>query len=438
MSDLVEKVRSSGVVGAGGAGFPTHIKYQSRVDLVIANGAECEPLLYVDQASMARDSSLIIEGLRLAMEAVGASRGIIALKAKYREAIDALGLVLKRENNVALHLLESFYPAGDEQVVVFEVTGKVVPEGGIPLQVGVVVNNVGTLINVAKAQEGIPVTERSLTVHGEVRNPSSFFVPVGTSVAEVIRLAGGPTVADYRIILGGPMMGAVIENPDVPVAKTTSGVIVLPDEHPLVQRKTQEMRGIVNRAKAACDQCMACTDSCPRYLLGHDMKPHLIMRAIPHGLADSRIVTSAYLCCECGLCSYYACPLYLSPGLINSLLKREMISKELKNPHRRAEVAPYPFRGERKVPTCRLIERTGLKPYDFHAPWKDVSFSPSQVRIPLQQHLGAPAVPTVKVGMRVRKGDVIGEIPEGKLGARVHASIEGVVMGVGDEVLIVA
>jgi Na+-translocating ferredoxin:NAD+ oxidoreductase RnfC subunit len=436
MGELSEQVKAAGVVGAGGAGFPTHVKYQAHLEHVIANGAECEPLLYCDQTIMESFSDTIVEGVALVMKEVNARSGIIALKSKYKKALRSLEKALAGRRNMHLHVLENFYPAGDEQVLVYEVLKRVVPEGGIPLEVGVVVNNVATLMNVAEASKGKSVTHRWLTVHGEVRRPSTLQVPVGISIREVLNLAGGITASEYVVICGGPMTGAVQHDIDAPVTKTTSGIIVLPADHPHAKRKTQSPQGILMRGKSSCDQCMYCTELCPRYLLGHDLKPHLMMRAVPYGISDSEIITSAFLCCECGLCSYYACPLFLSPGSMNALFKAEMASKNIRNPHKRTDVTPYPFRSERRIPTSRLIQRLGLGPYSAHADMIETPYAPSRVRIPLKQHLGAPALPVVKVGDKVKAGELIGEIPEGKLGARVHASISGFVTSIDSDVII--
>lgn len=181
MNEIAEKVRAAGVVGAGGAGFPTHIKLDSKVDTVIANGAECEPLLRADRYLMTRHAPQVAEGLRLVMQATGAARGIIALKREYEEATEALGSVVRDSSDVELHLMKSYYPAGDEFLLVYEATRRQVPEGGIPLEVGVVVQNVGTLYNVAQAQRDVPVTHRWLTVSGEVKEPKVLRAPVGTS-----------------------------------------------------------------------------------------------------------------------------------------------------------------------------------------------------------------------------------------------------------------
>lgn len=436
MGTIAERVREAGVVGAGGAGFPTHVKIAAKVNLVIANGAECEPFLYADQYVMAERADLVVEGLRLVMEETGAPSGVIALKRKYREATAALRKAVKGKGNITLHLMESFYPAGDEQVLVHEVTGRIVPEGGIPLQAGIVVSNVGTLVQVALAQAGVPFIERVLTVNGEVRTPTTMSLPVGVSLREAIELAGGASIESYRVLVGGVMMAKVADSLDAPVTKTTSGIVVLPADHPFIARKTAPMQRIIRRGMSTCDQCMYCTELCPRYLLGHDLKPHLVIRAAGYGIADAPVVTSTWLCCECGLCSFFSCPLYLSPGMLCSAFKKEMAEKGVRNPHHRAELSPHDARAERKVPTHRLIERLGLADYDRHAPFRDVQYAPQSVRIPLCQHIGAPAAPVVRNGDTVKAGTLIGEIPEGKLGARVHASIDGTVSLEGRDAVI--
>ena len=208
MNTIASKVRAAGVVGAGGAGFPTHVKLDSQVDTVIANGAECEPLLKADKYLMTHRATEVVEGLRFAMQATGASRGILALKREYDEAVQALTAASQGAADITLHLMGSYYPAGDEFLLVYETTGRLVPEAGIPLAVGIVVQNVGTLCNVAAAQKGIPVTDCLLTVTGEVNEPRTLSVPLGTPFEQVISWAGGYPRSEDKLALvaGGPMM----------------------------------------------------------------------------------------------------------------------------------------------------------------------------------------------------------------------------------------
>ncbi|MGQ9585255.1 MAG: 4Fe-4S dicluster domain-containing protein [Anaerolineae bacterium] len=432
---IVQAVREAGVVGAGGAGFPTHVKLSSQVDLVIANGAECDPLLASDQRLMERHARQIVEGLRLALESTGAGRGVVALKRAYTRAVQALERAIARVPDIELHLLESTYPAGDEFVLVYQVTGRVIPETGLPLQVGCLVQNVGTLFQVAEAVKGVPVTHRAVTVAGEVREPQVFWVPIGTSIQHLLEQAGGLTMPqeDVGVILGGPMMGHLASSLDEVVRKTTTGVLALPRNTATVRSLSRPLGSWVRRGRSTCDQCRDCTDLCPRYLLGHNFRPHEVMQAINYGLTDRPdVITGAVMCCECRLCEAYACPLGLSPMAAYVQIKAQLRDAGWKNErHKRWDLAPHPFREHRQVPTRRLAARLGLTAYEHQdLPFRSRPLTPPEVRIPLQQHIGAPAVPVVREGQEVSLGDLVGEIPEGKLGARVHASISGTVVKV--------
>jgi len=436
VKEIVSKVREAGVVGAGGGGFPTHVKIDTSVDVVLANGAECEPLLHCNQELMNREAGKILEGLRWVREATSAKKALVCLKKKYEKAIEAFR-AHGGGKEFELFVMDDFYPAGDEFSLVYEVTRRQVPEAGIPLMVGVVVSNVESLYNIARAMQGIPVTERMLTVAGAVRKPVSLNVPIGISAEECIVLAGGPTVDEYRILAGGPMMGKLVE-PDYPVQKTTSGIVVLPSDHPVIQKKRLDIKDIVRRAKAACIQCFSCTEMCPRYLLGHRLEPHKIMRSTSYGRADTDILTQAILCCECGVCELFACPMFLSPREMNALLRKKFGEQGVRWPGPKRECETYSTREGRKIPIGRLVGRLGIKAYDLPAPFTTIKQAPDRVTIPLSQHTGAAAIPVVKVGDRVEAGQPVGEIPEKKLGARVHASIRGRVTQVGKTVVIEA
>jgi Na+-translocating ferredoxin:NAD+ oxidoreductase RnfC subunit len=436
VKEIVSKVREAGVVGAGGGGFPAHVKIDTSVEIVLANGAECEPLLHCNQELMKQEAGKVLEGLRWVQKATGAKKALVCLKKKYEKAIEAFR-ASGAGREIELFLLDDFYPAGDEFALVYEVTMRMVPEAGIPLMVGVVVSNVESLYNIAKAMEGIPVTERMISVAGAVRKPVSLRVPVGISVEECIAFAGGPAVDEYRILAGGPMMGKLVE-PDYPVQKTTSGIVVLPSDHPVVQKKRLEIKDIVRRAKAACIQCFSCTEMCPRYLLGHRLEPHKIMRSASYGRADTDVLTQAILCCECGVCELFACPMFLSPREMNALLRKKFGEQGVRWPGPKREFQAFSTREGRKIPMARLVSRLGIKEYDRPAPFMEMKHAPQTVRIPLNQHTGAAAVPVVKVGDRVNAGQLVGDIPEKKLGARVHASIRGRVTQVDQTVVIEA
>jgi len=224
---FIDLIKDAGIIGAGGAGFPTHVKLNAKVQTVIVNGAECEPLLKVDQQLMDKKADEILYALNKVVDETESKVGIIALKGKYKNAINNLNSKIKDYPKLQLFILENFYPAGDEQVLVYEVTKKIVPEGGIPLNVGVIVINVETLLNVYNAINGIPVTEKYLTVTGDVNNPVTVKVPIGISIEEAIELAGGSYIKDFSVIDGGPMMGKLVDDIKDPIKKNTKGLIVL-------------------------------------------------------------------------------------------------------------------------------------------------------------------------------------------------------------------
>ncbi|MDM8556822.1 SLBB domain-containing protein [Desulfococcaceae bacterium HSG7] len=437
---IVDNVRAAGVVGAGGAGFPTHIKLQFEAEHVLGNGASCEPLLKSDPYLMEHHTALMLDGLSTVMDCVNADKGTICLKSKHPQAIAKLKDTIATGGNADrtdLFELEDFYPAGDEFILVNEVLGKIVPEGGIPLNVTTVVNNVESFVNIARAMQGKPVTDRYLTVCGEVRNPVVCKVPIGMPASAVIAIAGGASVSNYTVVMGGPMMGRVLTHNDEPVTKTTSGIIVLPSEHTVVQGKLKSLEQMRRIAKSACTQCSRCTDLCPRYLIGHSIQPHKIMRHLaytPGMMGD--ILEDALICCECGICEKFACPMMLSPREINAAVKKKLLSEGVKREAPQKTYRVSPFKETRKIPLKRLMQRLDVSRYDFHLPFYENEIRVDEVCIPLQQHIGKPAVPVVKTGDRMKKGDLIGEIPERMLGARIHASIDGVITSVGDNIVI--
>ncbi len=428
--NLTALVERAGIVGAGGAGFPTHVKLNAKADTVIINGAECEPLLRVDQQLMAQQADRLLQALNMIVEQVGAGEGVVALKEHYHAAVAALQQELPRYPKLRVHQMGAFYPAGDEQVIVYEVTGRVVPEGGIPLNVGVVVTNVETALNVLEATEGRPVTEKYVTLTGAVRTPKTVKVPLGITVAEALALAGGPTVAEYRIVNGGPMMGQLVA-PESAITKTTKGLIVVPAGHPLLNSLERPLGVSTRQAATACMQCSLCSEVCPRGLLGHRIQPHKLMRLAAYGsMCDpAQTPMNAYLCCGCRLCEY-ACVMGLQPWKLNSNLKGILGKQGIRNSLNNKPEHAAPFREFKRYPVHKLIHQLGLDAYDVDAPMDGNTPAFGKVTLPLRQNVGAPAEPVVSVGDQVQKGDLIARIPEGKLGANLHASISGKVAAV--------
>ncbi|MDD4269466.1 MAG: 4Fe-4S dicluster domain-containing protein [Pirellulales bacterium] len=432
-----EMIAEAGVVGAGGAGFPTHVKLAGKADTVVINAAECEPLLHKDKEVLRREADGVIAGLADAMHLVGAARGVVGIKGKYTDVIEVLQP--KLAGNMQITPLADAYPSGDEFILVYETLGRVIPPGAIPLAVGAVVMNVETALNVARAVEQ-PVTEKYLSVAGAVAEPVTLRVPVGVTLAECVAAAGGATIADPNYVVGGVMMGYLEDNHQALVDKTTGGVIVLPGDHVVVRRRRQTWQEIVRIGRSACDQCSFCTELCPRWLLGHPIEPHRAMRSLEFNLVGEANVIGTSFCCECNLCSLYSCPEDLDPKNVCTQNKRRLIADK-----RRWENPPFnPRRPElhmenRKAPTARLMQKLGLRAFRNVGPMVPELLEAQRVGIKLKQHIGAACEPAVAVGQAVAKGQVVGRRPsaDGKpaLGAPVHASISGTVTEVRDGVV---
>lgn len=433
--DLIKKIFDAGVVGCGGAGFPTHVKLKAKPEILIINGAECEPLLRTDRYLMIHQAPKLIAGIDLICRELSIPDACIALKRTYTREIQALSEAIEKAGSkVRLHLMDSFYPAGDEQVVVYEVTGKVVPPAGIPLDVGVIVDNVATVAAVADAAQDIPFTEKYLTVTGEVCRPAILKVPVGTSFARCIELAGGLRSDRVMVVSGGPMMGLPMSYEkamESHVTKTTSGILVLPEDGAVDRRRKTEIRHMLNRARAACIQCSFCTQMCPRHMLGHPLQPHRIMRKMAvctdiSQVLDDYDIRQAAICSECGVCEVYACPMGLQPRVMNALLKGELANAGIRYQRDADTYEANANRPYRRVPTKRIAARAGVSAYYHIENHVYVEDTPKRVTLPLKMHIGVPSEPVVADGTHVKKGQLIAVCPDGKLGANLHASIEGV------------
>ena len=428
---LDQKLRECGVVGAGGAGFPTSVKASSRVEFVLANGAECEPLLHKDAELMQHFPSEIVAGMDLMMEATQARRGKFGVKAKNARAVEAVRPHLKPDRT-DLVLLGDFYPSGDEFELVYTATGRLIPAAGIPLQVGCVVNNVETLYNVWQANQGQPVVRKFVSVAGAVREPKSFWAPVGTPYRELIELAGGATVPEFGMFVSGIMMGRLSFDLDEAVTKTLAGLIVLPRDHYLIQRKERPIEKMHHIGKSACDQCSYCTEFCPRYLLGYEVVPHKVMRSLGFSLTGADLWNqSAELCCACGLCTLYACPEDLYPKEACDQAKRDMRAAGIKFVQQKPVVV-HPMKESRRVPLEQLRRRLKIEAYERETPYQAIDHRPRLVRIMLSQHMGKPAAPVVSAGDKVECGTAVGRVPAPDLGADVHSSIAGKVTAVTD------
>jgi len=429
--NLPAKIFDAGVVGAGGGGFPTHIKAKSNVEFVIANGAECEPLLHKDFEIMVNFAEQIVRGMKLMMQQTNARKGYFGIKEKNTEAISAIQNAISDTDNIEIFVLGDFYPIGDEYELVYATTGRLIPPHGIPLDVGCLVNNVETLYNIAQADDNKYVTEKFLCVTGAVNSPKSFFVPIGTTFKELIEAADGSAEKDFGIFISGLMMGSLTFDLNEPVTKTTGGIIILPRNHYLISRENRSIEEMNRIGKSACDQCTYCTEFCPRYLLGYDVQPHKVMRSLGF-TATGKAVWNNYadLCCLCGLCSLYACPEDLYQG--KAELKAQGVRYEQVKP-----VKVHPIKDGRRVPLKQLMKKLDVTKYNSETPFTANAPKPNKVFIKLKQHAGAPAKAIVKEGDIVSNGDLIAKIDENNLGANIHASINGKVTEITQDYILI-
>ncbi len=289
-------VTESGIVGLGGAAFPTHVKLspppEKKIELYILNGAECEPYLTADDRIMQERAADIILGLRLMMKAIGVERGIIGVEANTPDSLRSLGEAASEYPDIVVRKLPTKYPQGAEKQLIWVLTGREVPSGGLPMDVGVGINNVGTALAMAEAVfDGKPLVERALTVTGSAfSQPRNLIVRLGTSFRDVIDYCGGFSAEPVKILMGGPMMGIAQHTIDVPVIKGTSGIVALTEaDVDIVESQT-------------CIRCGRCVNACPMYLLpsalGILCERHKFEEAKALGLLD---------CVECGCCTY-VCP----------------------------------------------------------------------------------------------------------------------------------
>ena len=442
IQELKQTLQNIGTVGAGGAGFPTYAKLDERAEIILMNCAECEPLLKLHRQLLEQRAEDILRAFDRIAQAVGAKEAIIGIKREYKATLKAIDRYIDAYPNMRVQLLDGAYPMGDEVVLIYEATGRVTRPGGLPIEEGVAVFNVETVYNVYRGMENsTPVIDKLVTVVGEVEHPITVRVPLGASIKDVIAYAGEMTTKNPVYLIGGPMMGNLADETAV-VTKTTNAVIVLDKSHSLVRRKNRNAAIDLKRAASSCCQCETCTSLCPRHALGHPIEPHKFMRsAANQDFQDTSVFLNTMFCSSCGLCENFSCPQGLSPRSLIADYKAGLRKAGVKPP---AGVVPAPVqesRQYRKVPEERLAARLGLSKYDVEAPLQEDGYWKSKdiihkVKIPLSQHIGAPAVPVTESGAKVKAGDMIAK-PGNGLSVAIHASMDGTVREVTEKYIVI-
>jgi len=296
IDEFVSEVQKAGIVGMGGAAFPAHVKYKppdgKRISRLIVNGAECEPYLTTDHRLMAERPAAVIRGTEILAAMLGVEESIIGVELNKPDAIAALRAELGSRANIRVEGLRVKYPQGAEKTLIKTLYGLEVPSGKLPLDVGILVNNVGTMAALTDYfDDGLPFIERGLTVAGPgVRRPANLMVPVGTPVREVLDHAGGLNQETRELVMGGPMMGMPLASVNVPILKGTSGLLAFTEADARIP------------TEYSCIRCGRCLDACPHYL-----NPSVLGRLAKAGRHEQMEEYFVFDCVECGACSF-ACP----------------------------------------------------------------------------------------------------------------------------------
>ncbi|SDK58756.1 electron transport complex subunit RsxC [Natronincola ferrireducens] len=294
--EITEIIKEAGIVGMGGATFPTHVKLspppEKKIDTIILNGAECEPYLTADHRLMLESSEEIVYGLKAMMKAVGVKNAYIGIENNKPDAIEKMLKAIEKESNIKVVALQTKYPQGGEKQLIYAITNKEVPSGGLPMEVGVIVSNVGTAAQIAKTiKTGMPLIDRITTITGTaVKNPKNLSVKIGTPIKELIQQCGGYATTPGKLILGGPMMGSAQHTDEIPAVKGTSGVLVFDKEGAQLPNPSN------------CIRCARCVEICPANLQPVYISENSLANRIEH--AENY---RALDCIECGSCSY-VCP----------------------------------------------------------------------------------------------------------------------------------
>lgn len=294
--DILQHITDSGIVGLGGATFPSHVKLDlkndNKVDCLIINGVECEPYLTADHRLMLEKADEIIVGIQILMHALHIHEAVIGIENNKKDAIAVLKRAAQSDKRIKVAALQVKYPQGSEKQLIKAIIKREVPKGGLPMDVGVIVHNVGTIYAIYQAvQYDQPLIERVVTVTGKkIESASNFWVKVGTPIKDLVAEVGGLPEGTRKIVNGGPMMGKAIKNTDVPVTKGTSGILVISED----EASRQESKN--------CIRCGQCVFVCPMGL-----EPHLLMNLSEKGLYERAASEDIMTCIECGSCSY-VCP----------------------------------------------------------------------------------------------------------------------------------
>ena len=426
MTELKSIMQNAGIVGAGGAGFPSFAKLADGADTLCINCAECEPLMYTDYMLMREEMSKIVEGSQIIMERTPINHTYISIKKHRAEMLGYTdGQVLGQ--GVTVKLLPDVYPMGDEINLIYETCGRLVQPGNLPITAGVIVLNGETVYNVRQAvREGTPVIEKWLTIGGDIPERYTVRVPVGMRIKEIFDKLGIKVRPDQVMIDGGPAMGRIAPYETAVVTKTTKAVLILPNTIPCVTHKQINMDDMLRRAASCCCGCSRCTELCPRNLLGYPLEPHKMIRAaLTNAVLDNPdLIKTASLCCSCGVCAEAACCQDISPKDVILHLKGVLAKNKIRFTSEGTTYAPDSERNYHMVASEKWEDILGVLKFDHVTKYIPEQMKADKVEIRMSQHIGAPSVPAVSVGDNVTAGQLIANCGAG-LSVPQYSSING-------------
>ncbi len=437
--ELSTAMQKAGIIGAGGAGFPSYAKLSDKADTLVINCAECEPLIYTDFSILREEMHKVCAGATLLMENTNISRTVIPIKAHRAEL---LGFSDNQEiaPNIFIKFLPHIYPIGDEINLIYQSTGILIEPGNLPISKGIIVYNGETVLNIYNAimcHESVLC--KWVTIGGDIPQKFVVKVPVGMRVREIFDKLAVKFPEDHVLIDGGPAMGNIKNINTAVITKTTKSLLILPQDIGSVRPKQATVNDMLRRAASCCCGCSRCTDMCPRNLLGYPIEPHKMIRVAMSEVPTSNplLISTATLCCGCGICEQVCCQ-DISPRAVIATLKAMLAEKRIKY------VAPQdssaqvnPDRDYHLISSEKWQDMMGVTAFDNMVPKMiDDELVTKKVEITLNSHIGAPSRPCVQIGDKVEKGQMIAFAGDG-LSVPAHASIAGTITAIGETTIVI-
>lgn len=438
LNELKSILQSCGIVGAGGAGFPSYAKLAEGAEFLVINCAECEPLIYTDFMLMREKMDKIVGGAQIIMENTGIKHSYISIKEHRGHMLGYTdGQVLGK--GVSVKLLPNVYPMGDEINLIYETTGRVVKPGCLPITSGIIVFNGETVYNVWRAYNmHRPVVSDWFTIGGDIPKRYVVKTPIGTRLKDVFDQLGVTFNPDTHVIInGGPSMGKIDDLNTIVVNRTSKSFLILPKTARAVKNKQVHIDDMLRRAASACCGCTRCTEMCPRHTLGYPIEPHKMIRVATGNAAvdHPELVTTASLCCSCGICAEVCCQ-EISPKDVILNLKGILAKNKLRFTPGNEEYHVSADRPNRMIASHRWEDILNVHKYDVVPEFVFEKLKVKRVEVPMGTHIGAKAIPAVKIGDMVEEAQRIADAAPG-LSIPQFASISGKVTYVDENKVVI-